>query len=295
MILVTGSTGFIGKALIRQLVQLGHSVKILLRPSTETPRLPKGVPVEAAVCSLFDERGLRSAMNRVNYVYHLASAEHAGLQADFNRVDIEGTRSIAKAAAEAGVERFFFLSHLGADRSSAFPLLKAKAIAESAIIQSGVPYSIFRSGLVFGPGDYFTRLLRDALKQSPGFFILPDSGKALLQPLWVEDLVTCLGLALDDSQTANQTISIGGQDYLTFREIVELILAVTKTKRALWTLSTSTIHSIGLWLDQIYPSFPLSLFWLDYLAADRICALDTLPRIFGLMPARISQKLDYLS
>lgn len=295
MILVTGSTGFIGKALIRQLVLLGHSVKILLRPSSETPNLPKGVPVDAAVCSLDDERGLRSAMNRVNTVFHLASAEHAGLSADLNRVDIEGTRAISKAAADAGVERFFFLSHLGADRASAYPILKTKAVAESAIIQSGVPYTIFRTGVVFGPGDYFTRLLNEALKKSPGFFVLPDGGKTLLQPLWIEDLVTCLSLAMDDSQTAGQTISIGGQEYLSFRQVVEMILAQTKLKRLLWSLSPSSVHSIGLWLDQIYPNFPLTLFWLDYLAADRICSLDTLPRMFGLMPARLNQKLDYLN
>lgn len=233
-------------------------------------------------------------MSKVDYVFHLASAEHAGLQADFNRVDIEGTQSIAKAAYEAGVKRFFFISHIGADRSSAYPLFKAKAFAENAIIQSGVPYTIFRSGLVFGPGDYFTRLLRDALRQSPGFFILPDGGKSLLQPIWIEDFVTCLCLAMEDPQLQNQTLSIGGQEYLSFREIVELILAVTKTKRLLWSLSPSTIHSIGLWLDQVYPSFPLSVFWLDYLAADRISALDTLPRLFGLMPARFAQNLDFL-
>jgi len=60
MILVTGGTGFIGRALIRHLVDNGYRVRTLIRPSAESPRLPKGVPVEVAVASFNDQRGLRA-------------------------------------------------------------------------------------------------------------------------------------------------------------------------------------------------------------------------------------------
>ena len=52
MILVTGATGFIGRALVRQLSDAGQQVRVLLRPSPQSPRLPRGVPVEVAVVSL---------------------------------------------------------------------------------------------------------------------------------------------------------------------------------------------------------------------------------------------------
>ena len=47
-------------------------------------------------------------------------------------------------------------------------------------------------------------------------------------------------------------------------------------------------------LEALFPGFPVSVYWLDYLATNRTCALDTIPRVFNLMPARISQRLDYL-
>ena len=62
MILVTGGTGFIGKVLIRSLVENGRQVRTLVRPSPDSPDLPKGISVEVAVSSLNDDRGIRAAM-----------------------------------------------------------------------------------------------------------------------------------------------------------------------------------------------------------------------------------------
>ncbi|MFN2305065.1 MAG: SDR family oxidoreductase, partial [Anaerolineales bacterium] len=167
MILVTGGTGFIGNVLIRHLSQLGYPVKLLIRPSKNTPNLPKGLPLDVAVTSLSDEKGIRAAMKDVDIVYHLASAESLGRKAQLTEVDILGTQAITAAAASAKVERFFYISHLGADRASAYPLLKAKGIAEHAIRTSGVPYTIFRSAIAYGERDHFTNGLAFLMKVSP--------------------------------------------------------------------------------------------------------------------------------
>ena len=120
MILLTGGTGFIGRSLTRQLVESGRKVRLLLRPSKRNPRLPIGVSVEVAVASLNDTRGLRAAMKDVEAVYHLAGGEGEGGYANLQDVDIEGTRALTEAAADARVGRMFYLSHLDADRASGF-------------------------------------------------------------------------------------------------------------------------------------------------------------------------------
>jgi len=293
MILVSGGTGFIGRALARHLAADGREVRLLLRPS-QSPRLPQGVRLEITVCSIKDERGLRAAMNGVDVVYHLIGAERMGLQADLNHVDVEGTQALVNAAAQSGVKRFFYLSHLGADRSSAYTVLKAKGLAENIILNSGVPYTIFRSGPVTGPGDQFTVPLKALFKLNPFVFLIPDGGITRIQPIWVEDLVTCLTLALDDTQTVNQTIQVGGEEFLTFAEVVDILLKKLKMRRMIVGVGSAYLRILGLWVEQFNPKFPFSLFWLDYLAADRTCSIDTVPRTFGLIPARFNHNLDYL-
>jgi NADH dehydrogenase len=294
MILVTGGTGFVGQALVRQLVNMGHPVRLLLRPSAQSPSLPRGVPVEVAMSSLRDERGLRAAMKGVRVVYHLAGAERQGLRADLEGVDVEGSQNVAAAAAQAGVERIFYLSHLGADRASAYPVLKAKALAEGFIQGSGVPYTIFRSAHVFGPGDQFTTSLAGLLRLTPLVFFMPGDGSSLLQPMWIEDLITCLTLSLSLPETVNHSYEIGGAEYFSFRQVVEKVMAVTGLRRSIVDVTPAYLRSVAVFLEQSLPSFPISLYWFDSLASDRICGLDTLPRQFGLMPSRMGQKLDYL-
>ena len=294
MILVTGGTGFIGRSLIRLLVDSGRQVRILLRPSAESPRLPRGMPVEVAVSSLADFRSLRAAMKDVEAVFHLAGAERHSTQSNLNLVDVEGTKQVVNAAKEAGVKRFFYMSHLGANRSSAFPVLKAKAIAEKWIMDSGVPYTIFRADGIYGPGDQFTEPIYQLLKMIPGVFFFPGQNVSLMQPLYVDDLVTCMNLALEDEKTINRLYSIGGAEFLSYREIVHLIAKRTGLRRLFIPISLGNMRSLTLWVNQLDKNFPISVFWLDTLAENRTCTIDILPREFGIMPARMGQKLDYL-
>jgi NADH dehydrogenase len=295
MILVTGGTGFIGRYLIKALVDSGYKVRILLKPSKTSPNFPLGIPVEVAVSSLSDRRGIRAALKDVDQIFHLAGAERKGSRGDLNQVDVEGTSILMQAANEAKIERIYYLSHHGAARASAYPVLKAKAIAEHWIINSGIPYTIIRTGSVFGPGDQFTVPLAKLIKISPLIFFMPSKGHVLLQPLWIEDLINVLLLVMEDPKAVNRIYSIGGMEPLSYREILRLIMNKIGVKRYIVPVSPAVLRTLTLWIDQLFPAFPVSIFWLDHLAEDRTANLDSLPRDFGIMPARFHQQLDYLS
>lgn len=295
MILVTGATGFIGRALVRHLSEAGEQVRVLLRSSPSSPRLPRGVPVEVAVASLNDERSVRAALRGVDQIFHLTSAASEGRRGNLMKTDVEGTRVLAQVAASAEIQRLIFLSHIGADRASAFPIQKSKGIAEEHIRKSGVPYTIIRSSVVFGPEDHFTNNLARLLRTAPGIFPIPNNGRTLVQPLWVEDLVTCLLWALQNPEMVNQTVEIGGGEYFTLRQVLEVLMNVAQTRRLLVSLPQPWMRALLVMLDSFIPSFNISTYWLDYVAVNRTCPVDNMPRIFGLMPARFGYRLDYLA
>lgn len=294
MLLVTGGTGFVGNALVNQLSDLGYPIRLLIRPSQNSPKLPVNTPIDVAITSLSDDRGLRAAMKGVDSIFHLASAEQLGRKAQLTQVDIQGTQALVQAAKQMRIGRIIFLSHLGADRESAYPLLKAKAIAENLIKKSGVPYTIIRSAISFGKGDHFTNSLAFILKISPYFVMLPDQGSTLLQPIWIEDLVKVMAWSLKMPQTKNETIHIGGPEYFSFRDICEMITEKIEINRKFFNIKPVIMNRFTEIMEILMPNFPTTVFWLDYLAANRTTDLGTLPERFNLLPTRMSHQLDYL-
>ena len=294
MILITGATGFIGRALVRQFSSIGYPLRALIRPSPRTPRLPKGVPVEVAVVSLADNRGLRAALRDVDVIIHLASAENQGSRGSLLTADIQGTENLVEAASDAGVDRFVYLSHIGAARASAYPAFKAKGIAEEHIRNGKVPYTILRSSLVYGPEDHFTNNLSRLIRSSFGVFPIPSGGRTVVQPVWVEDLATCILWSLENEDTLNKVYELGGSEFFTLQQIIENIMETTHRKRFLVPLSPITLRAMTVFFEGIIPNFPISSFWLDYFAVNRTCSVDSMPRNFGLMPARFTYRLDYL-
>jgi NADH dehydrogenase len=116
----------------------------------------------------------------------------------------------------------------------------------------------------------------------------------LLQPLWVEDLVTCLIWALQNPNTINQTYEIGGGEYFTLRQILETIMSVTHTRRLLVPMPPPYMRALIVLLDSFARRPRISTYWIDYFAVNRTCPVDNLPRTFGLMPARFAYRLNYL-
>lgn len=294
MLLITGGTGFIGSRFAQKLINSNHKVRILLRPQKKSPRLPRNVSLEIAVSSMQDARSLRAALKNVRTVFHFATAEHQLPVADYEGVDIQGTENLIEAAKDAGVERLLYLSRVGAEKGSSYPVLQSKALAEDLVRKSGIAHTILRLTEVYGRQDHFTNQIKAAILNSPLIMPVPGDGKVNLQPLWIEDLLSCLLLIYEEDIFENGIYELGGGEYFNFLTVIRMVMEYLRKKRLVIPVSPAYLRLYNLWFKQYKDSFPLSTLWLDLLAVERTCPLNSLSRNFGMLPARFSHHLDHL-
>ncbi len=291
-LLVCGGTGFIGRHLVPALVAAGHRVRLFLPPGTLTSSLPAGVPVEIALGRMEDLPSVRMAVRGVEAVLHLASGEHKGRMEALYNVDIQGTRHLVLASYEANVRFLLYLSHLGANPVSAFPVLRAKGRAEGILQKGRVPWVILRSAWVYGPQDHFLTPLMRWLRRLP-VVPLPGGGETMLQPLWVEDLVTVITLLLNDPPLG-RVLEVGGPEHILWKDLFAWVLRALGRRPRFLTLPMPYARTLAHWLFLTLPRTASLTFWLDYMSLDRTTEVDILPRYFGLFPERLRDQLPML-
>lgn len=294
MILVTGSTGFIGKNFVKKLEDNSFDYRLLLSPGSTDGELPSGKNYDLVMSSMDDSGGLRAAFNQVDIVFHLAGVEQAGLKANLSQFEIRNLETLTEIAKQVGVKRFYYISHLGADKNSAYGLLKAKGLGEEVVKKSGLPYTIFRTSWLFGEGDHFTQSIARLLKSFLGFFFLPGEGQVLLQPLWIDDFVTALLWSMDMPETINQIIEIGGPEQLSYREIAQLVGQALGKNPKFLNISPVQYSFLTQMIENNMKNPPINVYWMDYLAENRTTSLDSMSRIFEINPARMKTKLTHL-
>ncbi|MFS8641342.1 MAG: SDR family NAD(P)-dependent oxidoreductase, partial [Symbiobacteriaceae bacterium] len=157
VVLVAGGTGFIGSHLVRRLAEDGHRVIVMSRdPERARQRVPQGVEVRRG--DVTDAASLDPAVEgaevvvcAVQFPNHPVENPRRGYT--YVRVDGEGTVRLVGAARRAGVRRFIYISGAGTREGQTKPWFIAKLMAEKAVRESGIPYTIFRPSWVYGPED----------------------------------------------------------------------------------------------------------------------------------------------
>ncbi len=233
MLLLTGATGTIGLPLLRRLVEADMPVRCLVRDPRRLGR--QRVRVQIALGELGDHLSFRNALRDVDTVVHLASVIRDQPHGSIEELVGVATWRLVNAAAQAGVQRFILFSVLGASTRSRPRLLRAKAHAERALVDSGLPWTIFSPSLAYQPDDDYLRLL-ERMALLP-VVPLPGDGRAEFQPIWAEDVAECVMAALPGGphgeEAAGRRYELCGPETLTHRRFVELALAAADRPRPL--------------------------------------------------------------
>jgi uncharacterized protein YbjT (DUF2867 family) len=251
---VFGGSGFIGQAVVRALAQQGYLVRVAAR------RIELAEPVKTAG----DVGQVMLMRANVRFPQSVAAAV-AGSQAVVNAVGIpfqrgrqtyqavhaEGARTIAQAAASAGVRRLIHISGIGADnRSSKNRYIQSKGAAEDAIVGAFDGATILRNSVVFGPGDVMFNRLADIARKAP---VLPliGNGAATVQPVFVGDVGQAVAAALARPETAKSVFELGGPRIYTYREVAQLVLREIDRKKPIIGTPASVMKIAAFFAQQV--------------------------------------------
>ncbi|HET9674387.1 MAG TPA: NAD(P)H-binding protein [Gaiellaceae bacterium] len=216
-VLVTGGTGFVGPAVVRAIVEAGHEVRALAR-SPEAGAGAAALGAELVVGDMTDAASLRPAAQGVDAIVHLVAIRQ-GKPEEFQRVMVDGTRSLIEAAQAAGVKRFVLMSALGTtdETKDEVPYYGAKWEQERMLRDSGLEHVIFRPSFVFGRDGGILTTFRKLAKVAPVTPII-GSGEQRIQPIWIDDVGAYFARGLDEPAAANRTFELGGPDQVSWNE-----------------------------------------------------------------------------
>ncbi len=290
MILVTGGSGFIGRRVVSRLADGGSNLRVLARGQRHAD-LPEGV--EVARGDVVSGEGLPEAMAGVEKVVHLVAIIRESGGQTFEANIWRGTEKVVEAAKAAEVKKLVYVSAIGAQDNPTYRYLHAKWQAERAVKLSGLPYTILRPSIVFGEGDEFINALAGLVRYNPVVPVAGD-GKARFQPIWVEDLVTCIVACLDEDAHAGQTLEIGGPEQLTYDELLDVVKEALGRSRIKVHVPLAVMRPLAQVMEWVLPKPPVTGEQLKMLALDNIAETDSVMRHFGIQPRRLADSLDYI-
>ncbi len=234
MLLLTGATGQVGSALLRRLVDEETDVRCLVR---DPRRLGSWrVRVQIALGDLTDPPSFRNALRGVDTVVHLAASIRDQPGGSIEELNGIATWRVVRAAQRAGAERFVFFSALDASTHHRTRFHRAKALAEQAVCETDLDWTVFAPSIVYAPGDrWLTQLERAALAP---VVLLAGRGRARYQPIWAEDAAACVLAALHTPESRRRRYELAGPRTLSHAEIVRLVLESSGRPRPLLAVPT---------------------------------------------------------
>ena len=276
IVTVFGGSGFIGRHLVRNLVNKGALVRVAVRDPESARYLMTmgdvGQVVPFAV-NIRDEATLQSAVNGAQAVVNLVGVLSESGRQSFQGLHTQGAVNVAKAAAAANVQSLVHISAVGANSTSASRYAQTKIAGEVAVKSEFPNATIIRPSVVFGPEDGFFNLFAGLARFTfflpvfrcpafPNFNFFRD-GKAFkidfygdggtrFQPVYVDDVAAAICAAIDQKKAKGQVYELGGPSVYSSVDIMKLILKYIGRKRILLPLPFWYLKIIG-WLLQKLP------------------------------------------
>ena len=221
---ITGGSGFVGRHLAER---LDDAVVISRRSGVD----------------ITDVDALAAAFEGCDAVAHCAGINREIGDQTFRRVHVEGTRAVVEAARRAGVRRIVMVSFLRARPDCGSGYHESKWEAEEIVRDSGIPHTILKSGMIYGPGDHMVDHVTRAVRTLPLFWTVGYRERTA-RPVPIDDAVDVLVAALE-GRVPDPTVAVMGVDEVTLGEAIRRIARVAGRRPAFLPVPVWTVRVLA--------------------------------------------------
>ena len=301
-IFLTGSTGFVGKRILHDLLENNYQVRCLVRKGSEqnishdkNPVLVK-TGIDIVHGDITDAASLEGKLEGCDAVINLVGIirEFRGKGITFEKLHYEGTANLVRAAWSQKVGRFIQMSALGARPDGKTQYQQTKFRAEECIRTSGFDYTIFRPSIIFGPEDKFVNLFANMLRTQQ-FVPVVGNGRYQMQPVAVENVSMGFVKAIEQKDAIGKTFEVGGPERIEFNRIIDNIgevICAPPHKIHIPAFIMSTMAEMLDWL----PSFPVTKDQITMLLEGNVCDEKPFFKHFDIKPIGFKEGISkYLS
>ncbi|TLD43018.1 MAG: Oxidoreductase [Candidatus Jettenia ecosi] len=284
-ILLTGSTGFVGKQLLHDLIDNNYQVRCLVRQGSENKIANyKDKNIDIVYGDITDARSLDDTLKGCDAVINLVGIirEFPGKGITFEKLHYEGTANLVTAARTQGIRRFIHMSALGARPQGKTQYQQTKFRAEEFVRDSGLDYTIFRPSIIFGPGDKFVNLFATMLKTQQ-FVPVVGNGKYKMQPVALENVSSGFVKSIGQKNAIGKTFEIGGPEKMEFDKLIDIIgeaLCLPPYKIHIPAFIMRCMAEMFDWI----PSFPITTEQITMLLEGNVCDERPFFEHFGIKP-----------
>ncbi len=289
-ILLTGSTGYIGKRLLPLLVKDGHHVYCAVRDKDRfNPSSSLVNNITVLEMDLFDQHSLKKIPKEIDVAYYLVHSMSS--TRDYQRMEQKCAINMREALKETDVKQLIYLSGI-VNEDVLSKHLESRKNVEDELAKGDYGFTCLRAGIIIGSGSASFEIMRDLVEKLP-VMVTPKWLLTKCQPIAVSDVLQFLTASLLVEETYGHPYDIGGDEVLTYKEMLLALAKVRKLKRRIWTVPVMTPRLSSYWLYFVTSiSYSLATSLVDSMKVEVVCKDDALKKMLGIKTISYSESLE---
>ena len=288
-ILVTGSSGFIGKKLLKKLTDSGFTVTAMSRSKYPDTENVKRVQADA-----FDVNSLITATEGIETAYYLLHSMEGSKKdwAEFANREKQQAQNFLKAATDSGVKRIIYLGGLVNEGLELSKHMKSRHDVGKILASGTIPVTEIRASVIVGAEGGSYAMLRYLVERLP-LMVCPKWVKSQTQPIAVDNVVEYLIGSMKNSETTGKILEIGGPDVMTYEQLMRLYSSILNRNLNVIQIPFLTPRLSSYWIDLVTPvKASLARPLVDSLVHDSVVKDDSAQKLIPVQLAHMTQAIQ---